>query len=723
MKMKKKAGIVFAWLLVACMTLSGCSTNDIYEIGNDVKPGKTISDHSKWIDSDIEGAVDKSVKVSEKDDFHTAINKKWILNAKIPNVKSDDDAKSASTFDDAENNVSERTKTLITTDDTQVDTSIMSQNTYDHLQGLTSGLASLWSDWDSRNALGAEPIRPYVENIENINSLDEMSAYLSDAEGSNWALTDLFSIDVTTPHSSRKQYSVLIAPTASWLMGSQDSYLQTTTTTYANQEANQKAMNCVLGKLGYSQSQIDTILSQAYQFESKLAASSLKSSEQTYDDEYYKVYANEKCSLKDLEQSAGDLPLVEMLSSMGLADSKKFTLLEENYLKGVGSAYTEQNLDLMKSFLIAKTVNSMISYLDRDCYEVSQENATLLNTNKVDEDLTGDELAQDETIKAVDAELSEVMDEVYAARYVKSEDREKLSKMVNEVISYYRTMLNNEDWLSKKTRKKAIEKLDNLTLRILYPDQIDDYSDLNIDSNGSLLDAITSINQSAFDRYARKVNQKIDKTNDWSIIRPNMTIRTVNAAYSAGDNSINILSGVIADDALYDSDGTMEQNYGAIGVIIGHEISHAFDTNGAQYDKDGYHKNWWTDSDLEKFNERARKLVKYYDSLEAADTLGDYGEQVKDEAIADMGGMQCMLAIAKSKENFNYENFFKSFAHVWRIKETYGYAKGQEENDTHPFAFLRTNVTVQQFDEFYKTFDIKKGDGMYLAPEKRISVW
>ena len=723
MKMKK-VGILFACLLAACTALPGCSANDVYEIGNDVKPGKTISSHSKWINSDIVGAIDESVKVSEKDDFHTAINYEWILNTEIPEAKSDDDKKSVSTFDDAKNNISNQTETLIRKDDTQVDSSIMSQNTYNHLQDLTSGLANLWSDWDSRNALGAEPVRQYIEDIENINSLDEMSAYLSDVQGSDFAFTNLFSISVMAPHNSREQYSVWIMPVSSWLMGDSENYSKTSKNTYIYQECNEKEMTCVLGKLGYSQRQIDKILSQAYQFESKIAAFSANSSEADGSEEYYKNYVNEKYSLEDLTKFAGNLPLEEMLSSVQLADSKKFTLVEKDYLKGVASAYTEKNLDLLKSFLITKMVNSNISYLDRDSYEVCQEVATELGTNEIDTDLTGEELKQEETLKTVESELEEVMDQLYVARYVKSEDKENLSNMIDEVVSYYRTMLQSEDWFSEETKEKAIEKLDNLTLHVLYPDQMEDYSDLNIDSNGTLMDAINSINQSDFSHYARKVNQKLDKTNDWSLMRSiGLTWRDVNAAYILQDNSINILPGVLGDKALYDAEDTMEHNYGAIGMIVGHEISHAFDTSGAEYDKDGYYKNWWTDKDLETFNSRARKLVKYYDSLEAGAVLGDYGEKIKDEAIADMGSMQCMLVIAKSKENFNYETFFKSFAQVWRTKETYGYAKMIEEKDTHPFAFLRTNVTVQQFDEFYKTFNIEKGDGMYLAPNKRISVW
>ena len=174
----------------------------------------------------------------------------------------------------------------------------------------------------------------------------------------------------------------------------------------------------------------------------------------------------------------------------------------------------------------------------------------------------------------------------------------------------------------------------------------------------------------------------------------------------------------------YNENASREENLGGIGVVIGHEISHAFDTSGSQFDKDGALKNWWTDADRAAFNDLAAKLIAYYDGIVPYEGADNYnGTQVQTEAIADMGGLKCMLAIAADDPDFDYDLFFRSFAAIWREQCTAENELQLAQLDTHPLAFLRVNVTVQQFDEFYETYDIQPGDGMYLAPEERIAVW
>ncbi len=714
--MKKKLSI-FVTIMIVVSLLTGCSMDSLYEAGNDVKPGKTISNHSKWIDSDIVGAVNKSVKVSEKDDFHTAVNKKWILKTKMPKVVSDDDMSNESTFGDAEKVVKKQSIEMLYQSDEQVTPSTMSQEQYDHVQGITSNLASLLQDWDTRNAQGVEPARQSIEAIANIQSMDELTYYLTNTNPN--AVESFIDLDVESPFFSRNQNSVWIAPTQNWLIGQSEYYSKVGSTFYDCKYNNRKAMNYVLGKLGYSKSDIKKILRQSYQFESKLASEHSTQAEQKDLEQYVAKYLNEKYDLKDIEKICGNFPIEEILSSYQLKDSKKFSVNEEKYLTQLGSVYNENNLEKMKSFLIAKTVNNLLPYLDREAYEISQERRQVTSPSDIDKDATGQDKINQETLDAENALISDVLDEVYIARYVKADDKEKLEQMVNDMISYYRKMLKSETWLSEKTRQKAIEKLDNMTCRVLYAENQKDYGALNIDANGTLVDAYQSVVNFNSQDLSSGVNQAIDTT---QFDTSEMNLRTVNAFYNPLDNSINIIPAIVASDDIYDSNGTYEHNLGGIGMIVGHEISHGFDTSGSQYDKDGYKKNWWTDKDRENFQKRADKLIKYYDALGAADTLDSYGEKIQDEAIADMGGMKCTLELAKSRDNFDYKDYFRSFASVWKIKCTFGQEQ-QYMNDSHPLAFLRTNVTVQQFDEFMDTFQIQKGDGMYLAENKRINVW
>jgi putative endopeptidase len=169
---------------------------------------------------------------------------------------------------------------------------------------------------------------------------------------------------------------------------------------------------------------------------------------------------------------------------------------------------------------------------------------------------------------------------------------------------------------------------------------------------------------------------------------------------------------------------SIEEKYGALGSIIGHEISHAFDTSGARFDADGNFRNWWTEDDINAFLDRADKLAAYYDSVVAFDDGTPYrGQMVQAEAIADMAGFKCMLKMAEKIDDFDYDRFFRAYAHLWAEVETDNSVKELAITGSHPLNYLRVNVTVQQFDEFYETYDIEEGDGMYIAKEDRISVW
>lgn len=321
--------------------------------------------------------------------------------------------------------------------------------------------------------------------------------------------------------------------------------------------------------------------------------------------------------------------------------------------------------------------------------------------------------------------MSVPMQELYIARHCTSKTKEELTEMVHEIIACYKVMLEDETWLGEETRQKAVEKLEGMALKILYPDHMPDYSGLVImpfEQGGTLLDAYAVISQFESERQSEKVNMLIDR-DYWDMQQIETTI--VNACYVVEENSINILAGFIADGFAYDSDAPYEQNLARIGAVVGHEISHAFDTNGYRYDMNGLQNNWWTNDDELAFQMRAANLVNYYNVCSILPGMeGGYsGELVKGEVIADMGGVKCMLELAKRQSDFDYELFFTSYAQLWASVADYVTELGQSSIDPHPLSFLRTNVTLQQFDEFFETFDIDPGDGMYLAPEDRILVW
>jgi putative endopeptidase len=525
----------------------------------------------------------------------------------------------------------------------------------------------------------------------------------------------LLTLEMYTPYNSREQYSVYIMPFSEWSLSGQKSYTKYNSSDVKLRSYNESAAEYVLGELGYRESEIQRMLKENYQVEQKLAAGCIDDSKVT--DTAKEV--DETLTLEDLEQMQGDYPLTQILEAQGLDGSDLFSVYQKDYLNTLAGVYTEENLEALRSFYLVHLVLETLPYLDQKSYGISeQRRAVTENVKEQKETETEEEKtnqAQQMAYRIENDLFPDLLDELYAARYCKAEDKAALMELTQEMVSFYRQMLQEEDWLSEETRQKAVEKLDAMTLRVLYPDVLKDYSGLNYDSNGTIVDAVNDIQEFSLAERKNDVNQPIRKS-DWPI-----STRTANAGYVQEENSINICAGLMADGQVYNRDASEEFNLGRVGMVIGHEITHAFDTNGYQYDKDGLKNNWWSKEDEEAMRQRADKVNKYYHSFTpvAGET---YSANVASEAIADMGGVKCVLGIAKEREGFDYEEFFRSYAGLWKTKDNYS-AELLMSEDTHPLAFLRTNITVQQFDEFLETFDIQEGDGMYLSPEERITVW
>ena len=200
-----------------------------------------------------------------------------------------------------------------------------------------------------------------------------------------------------------------------------------------------------------------------------------------------------------------------------------------------------------------------------------------------------------------------------------------------------------------------------------------------------------------------------------------MTPTTFNCAYSPTTNSISIM-GAFARGTIYNPEMSDEDLYAKIGTVIGHEISHAFDSMGAQFDKDGNVNQWWTDQDWNAFEEKNQKVIDYFAKIHPWEGQDYYPESKGGEAVADMAAVKCMLRLAAKKENFDYDKYFRSLADLWLAKGTLNMTYICI-TDEHPLPYLRVNCPLQQYDEFLDFYGIKEGDGMYLAPEDRINVW
>jgi putative endopeptidase len=383
--------------------------------------------------------------------------------------------------------------------------------------------------------------------------------------------------------------------------------------------------------------------------------------------------------------------------------------------------YIDANVEDIKACVLVSTIKEFTNYLDRETFEKKAEfYAPVTGTDSMP---ANDQYALSTAYEMIPG----MIDKLFVEYCFNPETKGQITDITHMMLDAYREMLNEEDWLSDETRAAAIEKLDTMKLHICYPDELPDFSTIKIKSpeeGETVFEAWKTT--SDFNRVKNAV--KLHLKNDGTQWNDGLHYSSFDAAYIGTENSININAGACGGD-YYDADWCFEEKLGGVCNIIGHEITHAFDTQGATCDKDGNLNNWWTDKDYEAFQKRVDKLNAYYSTLVPVPQVSDepYGEEgalrVNAEAIADLGSMKCQLAIAKKQESFDYEKYFKHLALIQKSARYEPAEVSYAQTNEHPVECYRFNIPAQNYDEFYQTFGIKEGDGMYLAPEKRITVW
>ncbi|MBR1522921.1 MAG: hypothetical protein IJ641_00545, partial [Lachnospiraceae bacterium] len=318
----------------------------------------------------------------------------------------------------------------------------------------------------------------------------------------------------------------------------------------------------------------------------------------------------------------------------------------------------------------------------------------------------------------VASKLPTSMQKVYIEKYGSEDDKKKMERLCLQVIDTYRELLSENEWASDEVKEYAIHKLDKMEIHAAYPDKFRDTSGIDI-SGCSLIEADEVIS-----RMDRDYNRSLIGTQrDKEMWAEDNNILSCNAFYLRTDNTINMFIGMMGEPFYSDVMST-EELYASIGAFwVGHEISHAFDSNGAQFDADGNYRDWWPEKDKEEFKSRVQKMDKYLDGLIAFGDSHFIGSNIDTEMVADMTGLQCGLRMASKVDDFDYDKFFTKYAQMNAVLSVYSSELTILLQDEHPLDYSRTNVPVQQFDEFYETYGVSEGDNMYLAPSDRLLVW
>ena len=705
--MNKKISMLLTGILtVSCV--SGCTgqtTSGQASSGQGSSAAASVSEQepavsdfsggTPWICSILEGVVTEDTETNLKDDYFLAVNKEAILSTEILPGRS----KGGLLYEVA---------AML---DEDLKNMFLQGTPSSHDEKLAYDLFQLMMDWESRNKLGTDPLKEKTDLIEAVTSLDELTAYFT---GTPYVQKDV-SLFTTAckPNLDDNEHNILYIDNAQLVLDDSAEYASLTDYGQIIKNAYTELVKKVLVKAGYTEEEAAGKMENCLAFETLMAPAIYTSEEANKPD--YQARINNHMTRDELKTAEGNVPILEELEqSIGYPEYADYIVCSPAYLEKLNALYTEENLPLIKDYLIVQTVISNAGTLDRECYEWDYECRN---------EITGAASMLDDAT-AFSGSVSELLPwpvaQMYTSTYLKAEDKARLTEFTNEILEEYHEIILNADFLSEETKAKAIEKLEAINPHILYADDWAPYScaTLNFkgpDEGGTLTEALASIQAYNRDKVIKDSLKPIDKSL-WLV-----TPTWFNCAYHHQSNSIYIL-GSFARGKVYDSEMSDEELYGKMGFVIGHEISHAFDSRGAQFDKYGNMANWWTDEDLAAFQAKNEKLVEYFNQMHPWEGQNFYGSIMTGEACADMAGIKCMLSLAKKKKDFDYDKFFRSASGVWLAKITLQ-AAYSSINDPHPLAYLRVNGVFQQYDDFLELYGIKEGDGMYLAPEDRVNIW
>ena len=404
-------------------------------------------------------------------------------------------------------------------------------------------------------------------------------------------------------------------------------------------------------------------------------------------------------------------PLKELIKKIGKDGSEKYYIGDKNWLTALNDAWTDENLDMLKLMAKAKILDETRTYRDPTEYFAMLELCGLMLP-------TDSEYA----FAACDSRdtFSQGIGKIYVEDCLGQKAVDRLTDITKQILSAYKKLIGETEWLGEESRAAMTEKLDKMTLNILQPeDGYMDYSGLELvptDKGGTLFGNYLLLKQYRQDQEKKMIGKPASSTCDWYAIPPTAD----NVFVDATSNSISVMPGYISE-LIYTDEKTDSELMSGFGFAVAHEISHAFDFKGSQFDANGQPNAVFSGDDVDKFLSKTLRVSEYYSTIQITDGQHIDGQRVVREAAADISGMQVILEILKEQDT-DYNEFFKNFAYMWAEVLPEGYAVHMA-TDVHPLSNLRVNVCAQMSSELYDKLGVKEGDDMYLAPNERIVFW
>lgn len=460
---------------------------------------------------------------------------------------------------------------------------------------------------------------------------------------------------------------------------------------------------------GMSAAEADSIAAQFGSLFTALAPAQVNPEDYQNPEKMYNVYT--VSGLADFFN--GKLP-VETLCRLFEAEPEDEVLIQEPaWLMAVGSMMTEENLPLLKAIMTGSIYISLAPVTDTDSLEVILTFEQLLNGAQ--EPVSFEKNAMDNTIST----LTDFASRVYVENCFDEAAKADVEAMTEQILAVFRERILNLTWMQEETKQEAVKKIDAMTVNAAYPNEWPEYMDsvqiVPPSEGGSFIDNYLNVRKISVENNIANKDEPMEP-DDWS----GVATYTVNAFYQPIYNAIFLPASILQGE-FYDSGASEAKNFGGIGCVIGHEITHAFDNSGALYDERGNFSNWWTDEDYEVFSQLSQKVVDYYNGYEV-DGMQVNGAQTLGENIADLGGVSAVTQIARSK-GLDLTEVYAQWASIWAEKATPEARYMQLMIDVHAPNKVRVNAVLSAMPEFYEVYGVVPGDGMYQAPESRPAIW
>lgn len=643
--------------------------------------------------------MDKSVR--PQDDFYNYVNGTWMKTAQIPADKA-----SWGSFNEL------REKTDLNS--LKILDNLLKETYAKGTEGQKiQDIYATYMDMDKRNADGIAPIKGDLAKIDAIKTIADLQKYL--VEATKTGDNPFYSWGVYADLKNSTDNAVYMGDVN---LGLGRDYYQ------KDNEENTKTigqykdyLTKLYTVLGYKNPEVAA--QKVVDFE-KTAAQTLIPNEKIRD---ANLQYNPK-TLQELKTLVKNVDLPSYLKNAGV-NTDRVIIGELEYYKNLDKFLNAKNLPFIKDFLKVKLLNGSASVLDQklDDLQFDFYGRTLSGQKE-------QRAMNKRALSTINGVLGEAFGKLYVDKYFSAEAKAEMVTLIDYLKKSYVQHISNLSWMSDETKTKALDKLSKFTVKVGYPDEWKDYSKLQVlskNEGGTLYGNLKNVSNWAYQKELDKVGKKVDKK-EWG-----MTPQTVNAYYNPVNNEI-VFPAAILQAPFFDFKADPAVNFGGIGAVIGHEISHGFDDSGAMFDGDGNLKNWWTDADKKNFEEATKKLAEQYSKYEPVKGTFVNGLFTNGENIADLGGVaiayDALQMYLKDKGNpglisgYNQDQrFFLSWGTIWRTKSTEKYMINQVKTDPHSPGLYRAFGPLVNVEAFYNAFEVKEGDQHYKKPEERIKIW